>query len=156
MKTNPGFISKQKLSWKILLLVGVAVSGMGIYFIFFRPIFLPEDILFIDARANGENLLGSIGPWLSFVFIVLGGYALATGISTIYISLTGFKDLKTGAIIVALLMGLTSIAIMSWVNFQIHSDFRWLLLALAGSWAIAILLAVLEKRVSNINKLQIS
>lgn len=115
---------------------------------------MPEDIRFLKFKDNNE-LIQVLKPWLNHVFRVLGGYAMATGILAIHLAMGEFKELKMKAIFTATLAGLTSIGIMAWTNFQIQSDFRWTLFALALLWTSAIALAVYEKRTQfNFNELQ--
>lgn len=131
-------------SWKILLIVGIVLILIGNYFIFMRPALLPEDIRFLKINDNSE-LIQTLKPWLNHVFKVLGGYAMAVGILVIYLARGEFRKLKIDAILAATLAGITSVGIMAWTNFQIESDFRWALLALAILWTSAISLAIFEK-----------
>ncbi len=135
----------KRISWKILLLVGIVLVLIGNYFIFFRPTLLPEDRRFLKIEDSNELTL-LLKPWLNHVFRVLGGYTTAAGILVIHLAQGEFRALKTEAIFTATLAGLTSIAVMTWTNFQIQSDFRWPLIALAILWALAIALAVYENR----------
>ena len=59
----------------VLAFCGVALIGVGSYFIFLRPALLPEDVRFIGAplpqlQATAPNLL----QWLNRIFWVMGGY----------------------------------------------------------------------------------
>lgn len=71
----------------VLAVCGIALSGVGLYFIFLRSVLLPEDERYIGAslsqlQATAPNLL----DWLGRMFWVMGGYILTTGILTLYIA----------------------------------------------------------------------
>ena len=114
----------------LLALAGVAVGGIGVYFIFLRPSLLPEDIRFMQLSA-GE--VAAIGPrlqaWHAQVFRVLGGYALGTGLLAVALAATSFRARRPIAVAGAVLGGAASIGLMAFVNFTIDSDFKWLLLS---------------------------
>lgn len=86
--------------------------------------------------------LEAIGPrlamWLTQVFRVLGGYALATGVLLISLALTAFRARHPIAVAGVLVGGASSIGLMSVVNFMIGSDFRWPLFASALVWALSL------------------
>ena len=123
-----------------LALGGFILIGLGLYFIFLRPPLLPEDLRYIGASlAQVQNTLPELQIWLSRVFGVLGGYMIATGLLTIYISATSFRTGTRGATTVVCISGLASIGWMVITNFVIGSDFKWLLLAFSLSWIVALL-----------------
>lgn len=69
------------LSWIVLAAAGTAVMGIGLYFIFLRPPLLPEDLRYMGLSAAQLDIVRShFAEWLTHVFIVLGGYAVATGV----------------------------------------------------------------------------
>ena len=120
--------------------------GLGLYFIFLRPPLLPEDLRFMDASlAQIQNTIPRLQLWLARVFGVLGGYMIATGLLTIYVSITDFRIGKIAASAVVFISGLASIGWMVVVNFMIGSDFRWLLLALSLPWVVALSLSWISK-----------
>ena len=131
-----------------LALGGVILMGMGIYFSFLRLPLLPEDVRFIGASLTQiQNAIPGLQPWLVRVFGVLGGYMFATGLLTVYVAATGFRTGGLGAIAVVSVAGLASIGWMVTTNFLIDSDFKWLLLAFALPWVIAlVILGVSERR----------
>ena len=129
-----------------LALGGFILIGLGLYFIFLRPPLLPEDLRYIGASlAQVQNTLPDLQIWLSRVFGVLGGYMIATGLLTIYISATSFRTEKLGAITIVCVSGLASIGWMVITNFVIGSDFRWLLLAFSLPWIAALLFSWISK-----------
>jgi hypothetical protein len=118
---------------------------MGLYFVLLRPALLSEDVRFIGAdvaevRASVPGLL----DWLEKVFWVMGGYILAVGLLTLYVALTSFRSRTKGVSGTVTLAGLASIGWMAAVNFMIDSDYKWLLLAFAMLWAVALALFWLE------------
>ena len=120
--------------------------GLGLYFIFLRPPLLPEDLRFMDASlAQIQNTIPRLQLWLARVFGVLGGYMIATGLLTIYVSITDFRIGKIAASAVVFISGLASIGWMVVVNFMIDSDFRWLLLAFSLPWVVALSLSWISK-----------
>ena len=130
-----------------LALGGFILIGLGLYFIFLRPSLLPEDLRYMGATlAQIQNTLPDLQIWLSRVFGVLGGYMIATGLLTIYISATSFRIRKLGAIAVVCFSGLASIGWMVITNFMIGSDFRWLLLAFSLPWIVALLFSWISER----------
>ena len=112
----------------------------GLYFIFLRPSFLPEDM-----RVSGTSLevvriaAPGIEAWLQWVFAVLGGQMAAVGVLVISGAMSigrGRRPTRTevGAYAVA---GAFSVVVMSGVNFALVSDFRWLLVAPVILWLAA-------------------
>lgn len=140
------FMEFRPYSATILAVCGLILVGIGFYFILVRPTFLPE-----DARYTGASLreIQVVAPgftrWLERVFSVLGGYIASTGILTIYVAFTSFRNRTRGAGIIIALVGISSIGLMAVVNFLISSDFKWPLGAIAALWALAVLLYIRDK-----------
>lgn len=135
------------LSSLLLALQGLIQISIGLYFIFFRPPMLSEDIRYAGASLEQFLVIGNgLRLWLQKVFWVLGGHIVATGILSTYLALTLFNRKSTGAWVTACLAGTASIGWMSVVNFILASDFRWSLLALAMLWAAALVTFWLEIR----------
>jgi len=123
------------LSWIVLTAAGIAVTGIGSYFIFLRLPLLPEDLRFLALPAPELDIIRPrLELWLSHVFIVLGGYAVATGVLTIALAATSFRAHSRGAAMGASIGGAASIGLMAVVNFAIDSDFKWVLLGIALLW----------------------
>ncbi len=95
-----------------------------------------------EIRASFPGLL----DWLDKVFWVMGGYILTTGLLTLYVAVTSFRTRVRGVLGVVALAGLTSIGLMTTVNFVIDSDFKLLLSAFAALWGLALVLYWLEER----------
>ena len=122
----------------LLALGGAIVGGIGVYFILLRPSLLPEDIRYMGLSAAEVAGTGPrLGAWLAQVFRVLGGYALATGLLTLALAATAFRERHPLAVAGAYIGGAASIGLMTVVNFAIGSDFKWLLLGCAMVWALS-------------------
>ena len=76
--------------------------------------------------------------WLTYVFRVMGGYILATGVLAVTLAATAFRAHQKGAAMGALIGGAASIGWMAAVNFMIDSDFKWVLLGMALLWACSL------------------
>ena len=125
----------------VLALGGAILMFLGLYFVFLRPPLLPEDPRFMGtSMAQVQMSVPGLLIWLRRVFWVMGGYMFATGLLTIYVALTSFRDRFRGAPVVVAISGLTSIGLMAAVNLLIASDFRWLILSFVVPWALALAL----------------
>jgi len=123
----------------VLALSGAILMGLGLYFVFLRPPLLPEDLRYMGISLSQlQATLPGLLTWLHRVFWVLGGYMFAAGLLTVYAALTVFRSRAKGAAVVVAVAGLASIGWMAVVNLIIGSDFKWLLLAFAILWAIAL------------------
>lgn len=131
--------TKRPLSATLLGICGVILVGIGLYFIFVRPAFLPEDARYTGASlAQIQAVAPNVAQWLNRVFLVLGGYIAATGILTVYLATSPFRNRTRGAGMAAALAGVASIGLMATVNVIINSDFKWPLIGVAALWAIAL------------------
>ncbi len=130
----------------LMAMTGIIVVGIGIYFVLLRPALLPEDVRYMQLT---EADLATVGPslkdWLGFVFAVLGGFAMATGILIVTLAVTAYRLRKHIAVCGAILGGAASIGTMTAVNFAINSDFRWALLGLFALWAGSLIAYWLER-----------
>jgi hypothetical protein len=126
----------RKLGRSIVSASGFVLVGIGIYFIFFRPIFLPEDLTYLKSQQLPEVLIPRLSLWLQRVFIVLGGFAVSTGTLTIIAERSPRTKLMSLGLLCA---WFTSIGIMTLVNFTINSAFRWALLIFALIWLAGIM-----------------
>jgi hypothetical protein len=124
-----------------LVLGGLILVALGLYFAFVRPPLLPEDPRYMGTSlAEIEATLPGLPIWLRRVFAVMGGYMVATGLLTIYGASTTFRARAPGAALLLAAAGLSSIGWMSIVNFLIASDFKWLILTLVSPWILALVL----------------
>ena len=126
----------------LLALAGLLLLGLGVYFMLLRPPLLPEDERYIGASLSRlEAAAPGISGWLRRVFLVMGGYILATGLLTVHLAAMWLRAGARGTLVASVLAGAASIGWMVVVNFTIDSDFKWLLLGFALPWAAAIGLA---------------
>ena len=129
-----------------LVLAGLMLAGIGLYFIFLRPSLLPEDLRYMGSTLeNVKQNMPGLSNWLQKVFWVMGGYVFTTGLLIIFISVTSFRNRLPGAFSIVALAGISSIGLMTVVNFIISSDFKWLLLIFTLPWATALILNRLHK-----------
>ena len=125
----------------VLIMAGVALIGVGLYFILLRPPLLPEDVRYLALPTSQLDILRPrLELWLTHVFRVMGGYVLATGVLAVTLAATAFRAHQNGAAIGALFGGAASIGWMAAVNFMINSDFKWVLLGMALLWACSLVL----------------
>lgn len=141
MRTGGG----RTISSVLLLLFGIILVMVGAYFWFIRPPLLPEDLRYLaTSPATIDAAVPNLETWLGYVFHVLGGYIVASGILTIALAGTSYREHRASAAVAAAVAGAASIGLMSAVNFSIQSDFRWALLAMAALWASSILMYAIE------------
>lgn len=125
----------------MLSLAGFFLVGMGLYFIFIRPPLLPEDLRYMGLTSQeSDSSLAGLSNWLQKVFWVMGGYIFTAGLLTIYISRTSFLTRFPGTFIIIILTWISSLGLMTVVNFIIASDFKWLLMLFNLPWVTALIL----------------
>ena len=130
-----------------LIVAGVALSIVGLYFILIRPSLLPEDVRYMALpAAQLDAVRPQLETWLAHVFQVMGGYILATGIFAITLGATAYREHRWEAATGVLIGGLASIGWMTVVNFVIMSDFKWFLLGLSLLWASSLVMFFIERR----------
>jgi hypothetical protein len=135
------------LSSIVLIMAGVTLIGVGLYFILLRPPLLPEDVRYMALPAAQLDILRPrLELWLTHVFRVMGGYVLATGVLAVTLAATAFRAHQKGAAIGVLIGGAASIGWMAAVNFMIDSDFKWVLLGMALLWACSLVLFWFETK----------
>lgn len=74
----------------------------------------------------------------------MGGYVFATGVLTIAIAATSFRERRLAAAVGILIAGAASIGSMAAINFMIDSNFEWVLLGMALVWALSLGLLLFE------------
>lgn len=112
--------------------------GTGLYFLILRPPLLPEDVRFMGVAAQLDPVRPRLEAWLAHVFRVMGGYVLATGVLTVTLAATSFRQHSPIAALGALVSGAASIGWMAMVNFLIGSEFKWVLLGMVLVWAFSL------------------
>ena len=72
------------ISSVLFLLFGIILVMVGAYFWFIRPPLLLEDLRYLaTSPATIDAAVPNLKTWLGYVFRVLGGYIVASGILTI-------------------------------------------------------------------------
>jgi predicted membrane channel-forming protein YqfA (hemolysin III family) len=64
----------------------------------------------------------------------MGGFIAGTGVLTVFVAWVAMPSGDKGASWVIALTGMLTVVLMSAINFDLHSDFRWLLLIPALIW----------------------
>lgn len=133
-------------STSVLVFGGLLLVAIGLYFVLLRPSLLPEDLRYIGSTLQNakENIPGLLN-WLQKVFLVMGGFIFTTGMLITYIAVTSFRKRLRGAFSIVMITGISSIGLMTVVNFLIRSDFKWWLLTFTMPWIIALILYRLHK-----------
>jgi hypothetical protein len=131
-------------SW-MLASCGLWLAGLGLYFIVLRPALLPEDLRFLGKPlAQIQAATPGLERWLRLVFTVLGGFVVGAGVLCTYLATVTLPRRPRGAAWVIAIAGASTVALMSLVNFELHSDFRWVLLLPALVWGAALVSYVFE------------
>lgn len=136
-EANPS--SRLRVARALFLTCGVWPVGLGLYFIFLRPPLLPEDPRFMGATLQQiQQTLPGLAGWLKMVFTVIGGFMATAGLLTLHTASRLGMDAARGALPVLALAGVAGVALMSAVNFALHSDFRWLLVVPPFLWLLGL------------------
>ena len=123
----------------IFVACGIWLIGLGGYFMFVRPPMLPEDLRYIGSSATQvEALLPHMASWLRNVFTVMGGFIAGCGVLVVFVSVRLVPQCVHGTGIAFGFTGLLTVATMSWINFALDSDFKWLLLVSALAWLVGL------------------
>lgn len=123
----------------IFVACGIWLIGLGGYFMFVRPPLLPEDLRYIGSTATQvEALLPGMAPWLRNVFTVMGGFIAGCGVLVVFVSVRVVPKRAQSTGIALGFTGLLTVATMSWINFALDSDFKWLLLVPAIAWLVGL------------------
>lgn len=133
-------------SASLLAVAGLILAAMGLYFVFLRPPLLPEDLRYMGTTHQNVNATNpGLLNWLQKVFGVMGGFIFTTGVLIIFIALTSFRKRLPGAFIIVALAGISSVGLMTAVNFILGSDFKWLLLIFTLPWVMGLIFYRLHK-----------
>ena len=113
----------------IFIVCGIWLVGLGLYFAVLRPALLPEDLRYIGASVQDiQSATPGIVRWLHRVFTVMGGFIVGTGLLSIAVAMNASRMRKNVTLTVLALTGMSTVGLMSLTNFQLNSDFKWLLL----------------------------
>ena len=125
-------------SW-MLIACGVWLVGLGFYLIALRPSLLPEDLHFMGTTAARiQTAAPGLEGWLKKVFTVMGGFMAGAGVLTVFVATVAMPPRLKGTSWVITLSGALTVALMSWTNFVLDSDFKWLLLQPAVAWLLGL------------------
>ena len=128
-----------RVSMWIFVACGIWLIGLGGYFMFVRLPLLPEDLRYIGSSATQvESLLPNLASWLQNVFMVMGGFMAGCGVLVVFASVRGVQHCVQGAGIALGFTGLLTVSTMSWINFALDSDFKWLLLVPSLAWLVGL------------------
>ena len=140
-------LTRPRTSAIIFFTCGLWLLVLGLYFALLRPALLPEDLRYIGGSAGLERVsLPGLERWLHRVFVAMGGCIAACGVLTTFLAVSAVAERRARTGVVLCLVGLTTVATMSWTNFVIESDFKWLLLAPTALWAAGIAAYAFEGR----------
>ena len=78
--------------------------------------------------------------WAHRVFTVMGGFMAGAGVLTIHVGAIPRAAREGWTWIVLALAGLLTVGTMSLTNFQLDSDFKWVLLIPSLIWVIGLVL----------------
>ena len=119
----------------IFIACGIWLIGLGLYFIFLRPPLLPEDLRYMGISPSEiQSVVPGLERWLQSVFDVMGGFMTGSGLLTILAAMNVSAMREKQTWILLALAGLFTVGTMSLTNFQLNSDFKWLLLIPALLW----------------------
>ncbi len=128
---------------RIFIGCGFWLIGLGLYFIFLRPPLLPEDLRYMGISQSAiPSTLPGLERWTNRVFTVMGGFMTGAGLLTISVAMNAPGLRSRWTWIVLGLAGLFTVGTMSLTNFQLASDFKWLLLIPALLWVIGLVIPV--------------
>ena len=135
--------SDPSISKFLFIICGIWLIGLGLYFMFIRPSLLPEDLRYMGASpAEIQSAMPGLELWLQRVFNVMGGFMTGAGLLTILAAMnTSVMREKRNWIFMAL-AGLFTVGTMSLTNFQLNSDFKWLLLIPALLWILGLVFPI--------------
>ena len=123
----------------VFLACGIWLIGLGLYFLFLRPPLLPEDLRYMGTSPGEiQAAIPGVQRWLHRVFTVMGGFMTGAGVLTILVAMKASATREKWTWLVLALAGLFTVGMMSLTNFQLNSDFKWLLLIPSLLWAIGL------------------
>ena len=130
---------RPSISMFVFLACGIWLIGLGLYFLFLRPPLLPEDLRYMGTSPGEiQAAIPGVQRWLHRVFTVMGGFMTGAGVLTILVAMKASATREKWTWLVLALAGLFTVGMMSLTNFQLNSDFKWLLLIPSLLWAIGL------------------
>ena len=114
---------------------------------FLRPALLPEDLRYMGTSpAEVQSAMPGLERWVRRVFGVMGGFMTGAGVLTIFVAMNASVLRQKWTWIVLALAGLFTVGTMSLTNFQLNSDFKWLLLIPSFLWVIGLVFRTVISR----------
>ena len=130
----------------LLTACGIWLVGLGAYFIFLRPALLPEDPRFIGTTlVQLRDAAPGLERWLRIVFTVMGGFMAGAGVLTLFLARVAMPRRLKGTTSALAVAGLSTVILMSAMNFVLLSDFRWVLVIPAMLWLAGLVAYVLRR-----------
>ena len=127
------------ISTFIFVACGIWLIGLGLYFVFLRPPLLPEDLRYLGISPGEiQSAMPGLERWADRVFTVMGGFMTGAGVLTIFVVMNASAVREKWTWIALALAGLFTVGMMSLTNFQLNSDFKWLLLIPSLLWVIGL------------------
>ena len=137
---------RPSISVFIFIACGIWLIGLGLYFLLVRPTLLPEDLRYMGiSAAEIQSSLPGLELWLHRVFTVMGGFMTGAGVLTILVAINASAAREKWTWIVLALAGLFTVGTMSLTNFQLNSDFKWLLLIPSVLWIVGLVFLSMKR-----------
>lgn len=131
--------TRHRIAAWLLAGCGAWLIGLGVYFIALRPPLLPEDPRFIGTSLDQlRHAAPGLEPWLRIVFTVMGGCMAGCGVLTLFLARVAIPRRLPGSAWALGFAGLSTVVVMSVMNFVLHSDFRWVLVLPAVAWTVGV------------------
>ena len=125
---------------------GAWLIGLGLYFMFLRPALLPEDLRYMGAGPGEmQSAMPGLERWAHRVFTVMGGFMTGAGVLTIFVTMNALGGRAKWIWIGLALAGLFTVGTMSVTNFQLDSDFKWLLLVPSLLWVTGLVFLIIGR-----------
>jgi len=132
---------RRQISPLLLAVCGLVLMGIDVFFALARPTLLSEDARYIGMFSPRIHYaVPGLARWLDKVFWVMGGFVFTSGPLVVYLARTSFRTRERDPWGTEALAGVTSIGMLTAVNFLLASDSRWPLLAFAMLWATTLAL----------------
>ena len=139
--------SSPPISIFLFIACGIWLIGLGLYFMFLRPPLLPEDLRYMGISLGEiQSAMPGLERWLRRVFTVMGGFMMGAGVLTILAAINASAVREKWTWIGLALAGLFAVGTMSLTNFQLNSDFKWLLLIPSLLWVFGLVFPTVIRR----------
>ena len=139
--------TRPPISMFIFIACGIWLIGLGLYFIFLRPPLLPEDLRYMETSiVDIQSSIPGLERWTNRVFTVMGGFMMGSGLLTILAAMNASIVPEKRTWIFLMLAGLFTVGTMSLTNFQLNSDFKWLLLIPSLLWVMGLVFFTVPRK----------